>query len=110
MNEAGETTTLHRELLHPGPPEGATRDGRRLDHAEGTSKPLRSKPPEPQPRGAKVRGDRPVDQSEAADRFIERECISGLHDFAALDDWIPAAHALSLSRSCIERCHTIATV
>jgi len=38
-------------------------------HAEGASRPLRPAP-EPQPRGAKVRGNRPIDQQEAAARFI----------------------------------------
>jgi L-lactate dehydrogenase complex protein LldG len=62
---------------HPEPraddPDVILRDGRRLDHAEGASKPLRSASdprPEPQPRGARVHGDRPIDQAEAAARFI----------------------------------------
>jgi len=44
--------------------------GRRLIHAEGTSRPMRSKVREPQPRGARIHGSRPVGQSEAAARFI----------------------------------------
>jgi L-lactate dehydrogenase complex protein LldF len=60
---------LHPELRVECDPDAIIRDGRRLDHAEGTSKPLRSAP-EPQPRGAKVRGNRPIDQQEAAARFI----------------------------------------
>jgi L-lactate dehydrogenase complex protein LldF len=75
-----EKTTLHRELLDHGPVEGATRNGERLDHAEGTSKPMRSKVPEPQPRGAKIRGNRPVDQSEAANRFIAATEHEKMHD------------------------------
>ncbi len=71
---------IHRDLLAPGPGEGAKRDGRRLDHAEGTSKPLRAKQPEPQPRGARIRGDRPVDQSEAANRFIAATEHEKMHD------------------------------
>ncbi|MBV8104368.1 MAG: hypothetical protein JO223_07065 [Hyphomicrobiales bacterium] len=43
---------LHPELLTDDP-QSVERDGRRLDHAEGSSKPLRGHP-EPQPRGAKV--------------------------------------------------------
>ena len=59
---------LHPELLDPDMPS-INRGGRRLDHAEGASKSLRSRP-EPQPRGAKVHGNRPIDQAEAAPRFI----------------------------------------
>ena len=55
------------------------RDGRRLDHAEGASKPLRSRP-EPQPRGAKVHGNRPIDQAEAAARFIAAPEHEKMHD------------------------------
>ena len=50
-------------------PDAIIRDGRRLDHAEGASRSLRARP-EPQPRGAKVHGNRPIDQAEAAGRFI----------------------------------------
>jgi L-lactate dehydrogenase complex protein LldF len=71
---------LHRELLGPPPGEGEQRNGRRLDHAEGQSRPLRSRKPEPQPRGAKIHGDRPVDQSEAADRFIAATEHEKMHD------------------------------
>ena len=77
--------TLHRDLLDDGPIESETRHGQRLDHAEGMSKPMKSKPmrsgaPEPQPRGAKIHGDRPVDQSEAADRFIAAPEHEKMHD------------------------------
>ncbi|WP_428487409.1 lactate utilization protein B [Rhodopila sp.] len=79
---------LHPELADDGPTEGATRHGARLDHAEGTSKPMRSKTgerqaprtPEPQPRGAVIRGNRPVDQSEAANRFIAATEHEKMHD------------------------------
>ena len=60
---------LHPELQAEHDPDAIIRDGRRLDHAEGTSRPLRARP-EPQPRGAKARGNRPIDQAEAAARFI----------------------------------------
>jgi L-lactate dehydrogenase complex protein LldF len=60
---------LHPELLARDDRNAIYRDGHRLDHAEGASKPLRSQP-EPQPRGARVHGNRPVDQAEAAARFI----------------------------------------
>ncbi|USI73898.1 lactate utilization protein B [Sphingomonas morindae] len=71
---------LHPEMLDPGPGEGAQRGGRRLDHAEGQSKPLRSRTPEAQPRGAVIKGDRPVDQAEAADRFIGATEHEKMHD------------------------------
>ena len=53
----------------PGDP-APYRDGRRLDHAEGSSRPLRVQEGEPEPAGAKVHGNRPIDQNEAAGRFI----------------------------------------
>ncbi len=71
---------LHPDLHAPGSAEGEHRNGRRLDHAEGTSKPLRAHPPEPQPRGAKIRGNRPVNQSEAANRFIAATEHEKMHD------------------------------
>ena len=73
-----ENRTLHPELAADGA-EGAQRDGKRLDHAEGASKPLRA-PPEPQPRGARVRDNRPVYQAEAANRFIAATQHAKMHD------------------------------
>ena len=70
---------LHPELLAPDDRDAIYRSGRRLDHAEGTSKPLRP-PPEPQPRGARIRGDSPVDQAEAAARFIAAPVHEKMHD------------------------------
>src|SRR5712664_87181 len=70
---------LHPELLAECDPDAIICDGRRLDHAEGTSKPLRPAP-EPQPRGAKVRGNRPIDQQEAAARFIAATEHEKMHD------------------------------
>jgi len=70
---------LHPELLAPDDAESIHRNGRRLDHAEGVSKPLRAKP-EPQPRGAKVHGNRPIDQAEAAARFIAAPEHEKMHD------------------------------
>jgi len=70
---------LHPELLAHDDPDAIYRDGRRLDHAEGTSQPLRV-PPEKQPRGAKIRGGRPVDQAEAAARFIAAPEHEKMHD------------------------------
>ena len=71
-------------MPHPEPtqnddPEGIYRDGRRLDHAEGASRPLRSQP-EKQPRGAKARGNRPIDQAEAAARFMAAPRHAKMHD------------------------------
>ena len=70
---------LHPELLAHDDPDAIIRGGQRLDHAEGTSKPLRP-PPEPPPRGAKIRGNRPVDQVEAAERFIAATEHRKMHD------------------------------
>jgi L-lactate dehydrogenase complex protein LldF len=70
---------LHPELLAADDTQAIVRDGHRLDHAEAASKPLRSRP-EPQPRGAKVQGSRPVDQAEAAARFIAAPEHEKMHD------------------------------
>jgi L-lactate dehydrogenase complex protein LldF len=59
--------------------DAIVRDGRRLDHAEASSKPLRT-PAEAQPRGARLRGNRPVDQAEAAGRFIAAPAHQKMHD------------------------------
>ena len=77
-------TLLHSELLDPDMP-GITRDGHHLDHAEAASKPLRSRP-EPQPRGAKVHGNRPIDQAEAAARFIAAPEHEKMHDERLWDE------------------------
>src|SRR5271168_5041651 len=74
-----EASMLHPELLSDHDHEAIYRGERRLDHAEGSSKPLRS-PPEKQPRGAKIRGSRPVDQAEAAARFIAAPEHEKMHD------------------------------
>ena len=70
---------LHPELLAADNGDAIVRDGHRLDHAEAASKPLRSRP-EPQPRGAKVHGNRPIDQAEAAARFIAAPEHEKMHD------------------------------
>jgi L-lactate dehydrogenase complex protein LldF len=70
---------LHPELLAQDGGDTIVRDGRRLDHAEAASEPLRSRP-EPQPRGAKVHGRRPIDQAEAAARFIAAPEHEKMHD------------------------------
>jgi L-lactate dehydrogenase complex protein LldF len=70
---------LHPELLVEVDADAIFRNGRRLDHAEGTSKPLRAQP-EKQPRGAKIHGHRPIDQAEAAARFIAAAEHEKMHD------------------------------
>ena len=70
---------LHPELLAKDGADSIERAGRRLDHAEGSSKPLRATL-EPQPRGAKIHGNRPVDQTEAAARFIAAPEHAKMHD------------------------------
>jgi L-lactate dehydrogenase complex protein LldF len=82
--EALEPDAPHNLLypeLHSERNESATdQNGRRLDHAEGTSLPLRPKPRELQPRGAVIRGNKPVNQNEAADRFIAATEHQKMHD------------------------------
>ncbi|MEA2732941.1 MAG: L-lactate dehydrogenase complex protein LldF, partial [Acetobacteraceae bacterium] len=78
-HEPPDNAMLHPELRAGGDPDAIIRDGRRLDHAEGTSKPMRASP-EPQPRGAKVHGNRPIDQQEAAARFIAATEHEKMHD------------------------------
>jgi L-lactate dehydrogenase complex protein LldF len=67
------------ELAPHDDPEAIYRDGKRLDHAEAASRPLRFAA-EKQPRGARIRGDRPVDQAEAAARFIAAPQHLQMHD------------------------------
>jgi L-lactate dehydrogenase complex protein LldF len=71
---------IHGDLADPGSQEGVRRHGKRLDHAEGSSKPMRSKTREPQPHGAVIHGGRPVDQGEAANRFIAATEHEKMHD------------------------------
>ena len=77
--DPAEAPMLHSELRAHADPDAIVRGGRRLDHAEGTSKPLRAHP-EKQPRGARIRGDRPIDQAEAAARFIAAPEHEKMHD------------------------------
>ncbi len=55
-------------------------DGRRLDHAEGASRPLEASQREAQPRGAVTRAGRRVDHAEAAERFIAAPKHQTFHD------------------------------
>jgi L-lactate dehydrogenase complex protein LldF len=78
--DLGSKASIPRpELLSKNDNEAIYRGGLRLDHAEGSSKPLRSVP-EKQPCGAKIRGNRPVDQAEGAARFIAAPEHEKMHD------------------------------
>jgi L-lactate dehydrogenase complex protein LldF len=79
---AGEAPqVLHPEVIGTHFEGARAADGRPLVHAEGTSKPIRAHGPrEPQPRGAVERGSRPVDQVEAAERFIAATEHEKAHD------------------------------
>jgi L-lactate dehydrogenase complex protein LldF len=99
----GPTISQPAPVLHPEVIgdrfEGAKdAEGRPLVHAEGTSKPIRARTPhEPQPRGARDRGDRPVDHIEAAERFIAATEHEKAHDERLWDMRLrrdKAAHAL----------------
>jgi L-lactate dehydrogenase complex protein LldF len=67
------------ELLAADDRDGIYRGSRRLDHVETSSKPLRTQP-EPEPRGAIVHGSRPINQAEAAARFIAAPEHEKMHD------------------------------
>lgn len=64
---------LHETLKDPSRPS-------QPQHSEASSQPLKSGSREPQPRGAKVHGNRPVDQSEAANRFMAATEHEAMHD------------------------------
>jgi L-lactate dehydrogenase complex protein LldF len=72
-------------LIHPDlhvADDGGARGAavQRLTHGEANSRPLRPQHPEPQPRGAKVRGNRPIDHDEAARRFTAAPEHEKMHD------------------------------
>lgn len=75
----GLPALLHEELH--AVEDGGARDpsGARLTHGEASSRPLRAQA-EPQPRGVRVHGRRPVDHSEAAQRFIDAPLHERMHD------------------------------
>ena len=77
MSEAAPM--LHHELGSPAN-EGVNRNGRRLDHAEGTSQPMSSGPPEPEPRFPAPSDKGVVDQSALADRYIAATQHEKMHD------------------------------
>ena len=71
---------LHPELASDHHEGAVSADGTPLQHAEGLSRPLRSKVREPQPRGAREHGHHRIDQAEAAARFIAATEHEKLHD------------------------------
>ena len=71
---------IHPDLTVPDDEAPRSPDGHRLEHGAGTSRPLRPKPHEPQPRGARVHGHRPIDQNEAAARFVAAPEHEHMHD------------------------------
>jgi L-lactate dehydrogenase complex protein LldF len=79
MTEA-DPALLHPELARSDEQGGHAADGARLDHAEAASRPLRSGQREQQPRGAVVRTGRPIDQVEAAERFLAAPEHLKFHD------------------------------
>ena len=80
IGQAGDRhAMLHPELHAEHDSDAIIRNGQRLDHAEGASTPLHSRP-EKQPRGARIHGSRPVDQAEAAARFIAAPEPEKMHD------------------------------
>jgi len=68
------------KMLHPELGDANGQGGAKLQHAEGASKNLQSRRREAQPSGAVIRGDRPVDQSEAANRFMAAPEHAKIHD------------------------------
>ena len=83
---SAEDLQPHEDKLHPQvrPPQDESArgpNGDRLQHAEAASRPIRATGPrEPQPRGAKIRGSRPIDQREAAERFLAAPQHQAAHD------------------------------
>jgi L-lactate dehydrogenase complex protein LldF len=71
---------IHPELDTAQDEAPKSQDGVRLQHGEGTSQPLRPRIRESQPRGARIRGNHPVSQSEAAARFIAAPEHQKMHD------------------------------
>ncbi|GJD94081.1 lactate utilization protein B [Methylobacterium iners] len=74
---------IHPEVAKANDESERGQDGQRLTHAEGASRPISAAPKaarEPQPRGAKIRGDRPIDQAEAAERFLAAPLHQKAHD------------------------------
>src|ERR1700730_14959131 len=74
-------TAVRSAELSPPVDESPIKNGRRLQHAEGASHVIHLSPErEPQPRGARVRGNHRVEQVEAAERFIAAPQHEKMHD------------------------------
>ena len=81
LNPRERDGVIHPEVRASHDESERAQDGRRLQHAEAASKPIRApQVREPQPRGAKIRGDRPINQSEAAERFLAAPLHAAAHD------------------------------
>lgn len=76
----GLPALLHEELRAADDGGARSPAGERLTHGEATSRPLRPPEPEAPPRGARLRGNRPVDHNEAAQRFIDAPRHEKMHD------------------------------
>ena len=79
-NAASGQGMIHPDLLTNHREGAVGQDGQPLDHAEGASRPMLPKIREPQPRGARIHGSRPIDQAEAATRFIAATEHEKMHD------------------------------
>ncbi len=71
---------LHDQLRAPGDASDRGQDGRPLDHAEATSKPLVPQQREGQPRGLVTRAGRRVDHAKAAEQFLAAPEHQAFHD------------------------------
>ncbi|MGU3541046.1 lactate utilization protein B [Methylobacterium sp. A54F] len=76
---------LNPEVARTADESERGQDGTRLQHAEGARRPISAEPKaalarEPQPRGAVIRGNRPIDQGEAAERFLAAPLHQKAHD------------------------------
>jgi L-lactate dehydrogenase complex protein LldF len=97
----GQTArVLHPEVIGSRFEGARDAEGSPLVHAEGTSKPIRARTPhEPQPRGARDRGNLPVDQVEAAERFIAATEHEKAHDERLWDMRLSGLHGRRRDRS-----------
>jgi L-lactate dehydrogenase complex protein LldF len=81
LNPREREGVIHPEVRATTDESERSQDGTRLQHAEAASKPIRAPQiREPQPRGAKIRGDRPINQAEAAERFLAAPLHQAAHD------------------------------
>ena len=81
LNPRAREGIIHPEVRAADDASERGQDGGRLQHAEAATKPIRApQTREKQPRGAKIRGDRPIDQAEAAERFLAAPLHQAAHD------------------------------